>query len=53
MKKWEYKLLIAFSDADDFVQMESLGDMSKDGWELVSVTTDNRKTKFYLKRELP
>lgn len=47
-KKWEYQVL----DWHTLPEVGYLDGMGQMGWELVSVLRDEKKLKYYFKREL-
>lgn len=47
-KKWEYQVL----DWHTLPEVGYLDGMGQMGWELVSVLKDEKKLKYYFKREL-
>lgn len=51
--KFEYMISSLAADLDDATAERRLDVWGEDGWELVSVSPDEYRTTFYLKREKP
>ena len=50
MEEWEYHRLDVGNDLGRLREMQALGDLGRDGWELVSTIFSGGTTCHYLKR---